>query len=238
MGNSRFISKRLSFVTDGGAGGGTAGAADAGGAGADASAPAGGAGGDAGTGAQAAAQGVQTQGDQQDTQGEEISNLPKWAQDHIASLRQEAAQRRVAAQDAAEKARAEVAQTIGKALGVIPDEAEKVDPAALTATIAQREAELAAAQRALAVHTVASTLGANAVALLDSRSFEQSISQIDPTDHKALAAEIQKAIEKDARFKVTQAVPKSGGDLAGGSGEQRQTKPTTLDAAISGYYGK
>jgi hypothetical protein len=84
---------------------------------------------------------------------------------------------------AAEDAKKELAQTIGKALGLVED--EPIDPAKLTESLTTAQAEAKQAQVALAVYQNAGTVG-DPVALLDSTTFLKSVAGIDPTDTAAV----------------------------------------------------
>ena len=118
----------------------------------------------------------------------------------VKSARQEAGKARIAAkQTAADEARAELAQTVGKALGLVPGN-DPVDPAVLIeqATAAQTVAKQA--QVELAVFRAADAAGGDPIALLDSRTFLESAAAIDPTDAPALAAAITEAVTGNPRL--------------------------------------
>jgi hypothetical protein len=82
---------------------------------------------------------------------------------------------------------------------------------------------------------VASKLGADADALLDSKSFTDSLSKIDASDSKAVGEAIKKAIEANPRYK--NAAGFSGADHAG-STPTVKTKANSLAGAIDQHYGK
>lgn len=119
---------------------------------------------------------------------------PKAAQAEIERLRREnGAARTNAKAQAAEEARKELAQQIGKALGLVADEAP-VDPAKLTEQLTATQAQ--AKQAALELAVFKSSPDADvAKALLDSRSFLAKVANIDPTDFAALAAAVGEAVK-------------------------------------------
>ena len=124
---------------------------------------------------------------------------PVAAKAEIERLRREnGAARTNAKAQAAEDAKKELAQTIGKALGFVED--EPIDPAKLTESLTAAQAEAKQAQVALAVYQNASTAGGDPVALLDSTTFLKSVAGIDPSDSAAVAAAIQSAVEANPRL--------------------------------------
>lgn len=133
---------------------------------------------------------------------------PATAQAEIERLRKENAKDRTNAKaQAAEDARKELANTIGKALGIVEDGAE-TDPAKLTEnlTAAQREAQQARVE--LAVFRNAATAGGDPAALLDSAKFLKDIAAVDPSDTAAVEAAIKAAVEANPRLGVASAGPK------------------------------
>jgi hypothetical protein len=126
---------------------------------------------------------------------------PTAAKAEIERLRKENAKDRTDAKTkAAEEARTELAQTIGKALGIV--EEETIDPAKLTESLTTSQAEAKQARVELAVFRNADTAGGDPVALLDSTSFLASLAAIDPTDNAAVTAAITSAIEANPRLAV------------------------------------
>ena len=124
---------------------------------------------------------------------------PVAAKTEIERLRREnGAARTNAKAQAAEEAKKELAQTIGKALGLVED--EPIDPAKLTESLTAAQAEAKQAQVALAVYQNASTAGGDPVALLDSQTFLKTVAGIDPTDSAAVAAAIQSAVAANPRL--------------------------------------
>ncbi len=149
---------------------------------------------------------------------ENVADLPQWAQDLIASTRAEAgAARTTAKATAAQEARDALVQEFGKTLGLVKDGED-------APTSEQVQAEARSAKVELAVFKAAIAAGADAGALLDSRSFLDSIKDITPTDTAAITAAITAATTNNPRLKATQAAARSGADLTGGTGEGAITK--------------
>lgn len=118
---------------------------------------------------------------------------PKAAQAEIERLRRENASSRTNAKAAAaEEARKELAQQIGKALGLV--ENEPVDPAKLTEqlTASQEQAKQAALELAI---FKSSPDAAAAAALLDSRSFLEKVASLDPADAEAIKAAVDESMQ-------------------------------------------
>jgi hypothetical protein len=120
---------------------------------------------------------------------------PDAAKAEIERLRKEnGAARTNAKAAAAEEARKELAQQIGKALGFVKD--EPVDPAKLTEQLTATQAQ--AKQAALELAVFKSTTDATvAAALLDSRSFLAKVADLDPTDTAAIAAAVGEAVTQN-----------------------------------------
>lgn len=124
---------------------------------------------------------------------------PAAAKAEIEKLRRENGSARTNAKaQAAEDAKKELAQTIGKALGLVEDEA--IDPAKLTESLTTAQAEAKHAQVALAVYQNAGPAGGDPVALLDSTTFLKSVAGVDPADTAAVAAAIKAAVEANPRL--------------------------------------
>jgi len=183
------------------------------------------------TGPQNTAQDGQSTGDR------DISSLPEWAQKMIRDARAEAAKSRTnAKQAAAEQARQDLAQQIGRALGLIKDGDDAPDPAALAEQLASAQAEGRQARVELAVYKAAAKADADPVALLDSRSFIDSLKDVDPSDDDAVAKAIRQAVEKNPRLRAAPAAPPASGAPMGG--QPPASKPKTLEAAIAAHYRK
>jgi len=124
---------------------------------------------------------------------------PAAAKAEIEKLRKEnGAARTNAKATAAEEARKELAQTIGKALGLVAGD-EPPDPAVLTEQATKAAADARQAQLELAVFRNAPET-ADAAALLDSRTFLAKVADLDPTDTAALTAAITEAVEQNPRL--------------------------------------
>jgi hypothetical protein len=195
-------------------------------------------------GQQAAGAGTQ-QGAGSDATADLAATVARLERD-LAAARKEAGAARVNAKaTAAEEAKAELAQQIGKALGLVKDDGPP-DPAKLTEQITaqtSRITELESARRAqqveLAVHSLADKHQAKAAVLLDSRSFVKAIRELDPAAGDfttQLDAAIKTAVSNNPSFRSGPQAGRSGADLTGGTGEATKERPKTLGAAISGHY--
>lgn len=123
----------------------------------------------------------------------------------VSKARKEAGDSRAAAKTkAADDARAELAQTIGKALGLVADD-EKADPAKLTEQLTATAADARQAKVELAVFRAAQAASADAAALLDSRSFLAKLADIDPSDGAAVSAAVTEAVAANPAFAVAAA---------------------------------
>lgn len=133
-----------------------------------------------------------------ESEGDRISRLEA----ELKSARAEAGKARVTAkQNAADEARKDLAQQIGKALGLVQD--EPVDPAKLTEQLTEATADSRQAKTELAVFRAAAGGDADPVALLDSRTFLESVKDIDPADSKALGDAITAAVKANPRLART-----------------------------------
>lgn len=147
----------------------------------------------------------------------------------LAARGEEAKKAKAAAATAAEQARAELAQSIGKAIGLVKD--EPLDPAKLTEELT---AERSAAQQArveLAIFKAAGAANGDPAALLDSSSFLRSLDGIDPSDTAAVTAAISAAVEANPRLGVAplepgmpRPNPAQGGSGSGPSGTAQLTR--------------
>lgn len=190
---------------------------------------------------------------------QEVSDLPDWAQKLVKDARDEAAKSRVNAKStAADEARKAMTEDIGRALGIITDDTpaeDKLTPDQLKELLTGERTTARGARTELAVFKAALGGGAfNAQALLDSRSFLDSIKDIDPTDGGALAEKITAAVTAQPWLAQQQqapttpepvpttpgqpavpgvpvapvppVAPPSGGSFAGGPGAQPQDLST------------
>lgn len=158
---------------------------------------------------------------------------PAAARAEIEKLRKENASTRVnAKQTAAEEAKNQYAQEIGKLLGLVKDDAPAT-PENLTQQLTDAQTTAAQTAREFAIYKAANAAKADPQALLDSVTFRNTVAAIDPTDTTALAAAISEATTSNPRFKVTQAAPVGGADLTGGSGPARTyTRAQLADSAF------
>lgn len=126
----------------------------------------------------------------------------------LAARLEETKQAKAVAATAAETARAELAQAIGKTLGLVKDD-DPIDPAKLTEELT---AEKTAAQQArveLAVFRAAGAANGDPAALLDSTSFLRSLDGIDPNDAAAVQAAITSAVTANPRLGAAPADPRT-----------------------------
>jgi hypothetical protein len=157
----------------------------------------------------------------------------------IADLRKENASSRTNAKTkAAEDARNDVTQAIGKALGLIKDgdDTPSAEALAQQATAAQSQAKAAAIE--LAVFRTAKDHGGDPVALTDSRAFLAKVADLDPTAEDfttKVTAAAKAAVAANASLKPAQVAGQSTIEHPGGSGE-RSTPPKNLNEAVANAY--
>ena len=161
-----------------------------------------------------------------------VEDLPEWAQKIIRDSRDEAGKARTTAKaNAAAEARDALAKEIGKALGLVKDD-ETPDPAKLTEQLTATQAQARQAAVELAVYKAAGKHSGDPVAILDSRAFLASVTDLDPNGSDfadKVDAAIKAAVEGNPKLKST--APAAGASTvqhAGGSGEAART----LDAQI------
>lgn len=158
------------------------------------------------------------------TEAQNVTDLPQWAQTLITKTRDEAANSRTNAKaTAAQEATDALTQRLGKALGLIKDGEEAPDAEALTAQLTEQSTAARTAQVELAIFKAATGAGADPQALLDSRSFLNSIKDIDPANSEAVTTAITTATTNNPRLKAARAAARSGADLTGGTGEGAMT---------------
>lgn len=174
------------------------------------------------------------------TAGEKVEDLPEWAQKVIRDTRKEAGDARANAKSAAaDDARAEMAQTIGKALGLVKGDAAPTAEQLATEIASAKTGERTALVE-LAVFKAAGPAGANPVSLLDSRSFLAKVADLDPAKgdfDKKVAAAITEAVKDHPELKAALAAARNGVDHSGGTGEGVKRVPKSLDQAVAGHYG-
>jgi hypothetical protein len=140
--------------------------------------------------------------------------------------------RTTAKKNAAEEAKAELVQQMGRALGLIKDDKDEApDPAKLTAEIERATAAHRETAIELAIYRSAGKHGADPDALTDSRTFLNSIKDLDPSDEgfaKAVNTAIKKAVDDNPKLKSAPAAPeRTSSDFNGGAGGS--SEPQTID---------
>ncbi|MBQ0974554.1 hypothetical protein KBZ00_26000 [Streptomyces sp. RK31] len=128
--------------------------------------------------------------------------------------------RTTAKKNAAEEAKAELVQQMGRALGLVKDDKDEApDPAKLTAEIERATAAHRETAVELAIYRSAGKHGADPDALTDSRAFLSSIKDLDPSDEgfaKAVSAAIKAAVADNPKLKAAgQAPARTSGDFSG-----------------------
>ena len=175
------------------------------------------------------------QGEEQDEQGSQADD-PK-----LKAARDEAAQNRIKAREAASE-KDQLIQTLGKALGLVKDDDEQgkgPDAEALAAQVEKSQTEATEAARELAVYKAAATNGADPSKLLDSRSFLNSIKDVDHGDEKALGAAIKAAVDNNKSFASARVAGASTADTASGPGGGSTPKADmSLADAVAGHYNR
>lgn len=131
---------------------------------------------------------------QQSGQEQDMASLPEWAQKQIRDLRKESGDHRTSKNEAEQKYQGTL-DAIAKALGLKED--EKPDPDKLASQLTSEQTEKRDAKVQLAVYRRAATNGANPDALLDSASFLQSLTDVDPSQEQAVDEAIKAAVEKN-----------------------------------------
>ncbi len=162
---------------------------------------------------------------------------PKAAQAEIERLRKEnGAARTNAKAQAADDARKELAQTIGKALGLVTD--EPVDPAELTKQLTQTQAQAKQAALELAVFR-ATPDAAAASALLDSRSFLAKVADLDPSDTAAITAAVTQAVTDNPALgkRAPAPNPAQGSSASGPSTAGQLSRADVEQLARDGKHG-
>lgn len=166
----------------------------------------------------------------------DISSLPDWAQKALRNARADAGKARTNAKaQAADQARQDLAQQIGKALGLVKDGDAAPDPAKLAEQLAGAQTEGQQARTELAVFRAAAKHGADPEKLLDSRKFADQLKDVDPTDGKKISDLIKKAVEDNPSYRAAAPPPASGAPMGG---NPLNTKPKTLAAAVDARYKK
>jgi hypothetical protein len=165
---------------------------------------------------------------------------PVAAEAEIKRLRAEnGAARTNAKAQAAEDAKRELAQQIGKALGLVADDTP-VDPVVLTEQLATSQAEAQRARVELAVFRAASAVNGDPAALLDSQSFLASLKSIDPNDTAAVQAAISTAVAANPRLGAAPSDPKAPAPnpAQGSSGAGPVTAAQLTEADVKRLYAE
>ncbi|NUO36443.1 MAG: hypothetical protein HOQ27_15440 [Dermatophilaceae bacterium] len=97
---------------------------------------------------------------------------------------------------------------LAKALGLKSDDTPP-DPAKLTEQLTAEQTRAREAAVQLAVYRNASEHGANPDALLDSASFLRAVTDVDPTDAKAVGEAIKAAVEANPRLAADGTKPRT-----------------------------
>lgn len=162
------------------------------------------------------------------TEPSSVEQLPDFAQKLIRDLRKEAADNR-GAKTTAEQERQQLLDGIATALGIKSNDAPP-DPQVLQQTLTEREGRIGALEgdvRArdleLAAWRAASTGGANAAALLDSRSFVTQLAKLDPAADdftKQIDAAVKTALDANPTLRAapTPTPGQAGIGVTGGGG--------------------
>ncbi|MUL39625.1 hypothetical protein FZ103_00255 [Streptomonospora sp. PA3] len=160
----------------------------------------------------------QQSGGQQGGDGDDLAQLSQADLARmVRDLRKENASARTnAKQQAADDARQDFAQKIGKALGLVTDDQQKADPDKLAEQLSNERRERYAEKAARAADL-------DPDRLLDSREFEGKLRKLDPaaSDFQTALNALVKEYKDDPRYKTTstgQAPARSGGDFSGGPG--------------------
>lgn len=175
---------------------------------------------------------------QGDDAADDISSLPSWAQKQIRDLRAENAKDRTnAKQTAAQEARDALAQDIGKALGLVKDDNQTPDPDQLTRQVADAQAAQKQAAIELAIYKTATNHEGDPTALLDSRSFLEKVSNLDPSAEDfqtQIGDAIKQAVTDNPKLKTASQVPgRSGGEIRGnGNTPPAEQTPEALASLI------
>ena len=168
----------------------------------------------------------------QEPAGQKVEDLPDWAQKIINDARADAGKARTTAkQQAADEAKAELAQAVGKALGIVKDDKEQVDPAKLAEQVSAAQAAQRESAAELVVWRNATDLKVDAQAVTDSRAFARAIASLDPSS-KTFEADVKKAAQEAAennpKLKAARAAGRSSVNHAGGSGEDADPATRSL----------
>lgn len=227
---------RLLFL-DTGPGDGGAGDGGAGGSGGDGGGSAGGGSGEGGTGSTGGGSGgTSTGGNAPKITGEfDQEKATRLAENLRADVKKEKDKRTATETQLA---------AVLKALGLTPD--GKTDPEKLTADLQAEQARARQATVDLAVYKAATKpeIAGNPTAILDSRSFSETVSKLDPASstfeadvEKAVAALVKASPNVYGAGEPKKAPPaRSGGDFSGGTQTDQDPQPKTARDRLRNAY--
>lgn len=174
---------------------------------------------------------------EEDKPSEGASDTIQRLEAEISKLRAENSKARVNAKtQAAEDARKNLIQELGKTLGLVKDGDRAPTPEQLTKDLTEEREKGSTAQLQLTIFRAAPKHGADGDALLDSASFLSAVKGLDPTDSEKIGQAIKAAVDANPRYRVAQAAARTSAEFNGGTGEQRNT-PHNLTDAIAQHYG-
>ncbi|UJV43815.1 hypothetical protein [Streptomyces sp. AMCC400023] len=167
-----------------------------------------------------------------------VESLPEPVAKVIRDARAEAGKERTTAKENAAK---EAREQLLKELGLVKAD-ETPDPAKLAAELGNKDTRIGSLEGTvrsltveLAAYKAAGKHEANPAALLDSRSFMESVAGLDPTAADfttKLDDAIKAAVEANNQLRMVPGVPRrGGGDFPGGPGTTG--RPTSLGSAVS-----
>ena len=170
-----------------------------------------------------------------------VDSLPEPVAKVIREAREEAGKSRTVAKENAAK---EAREQLLKDLGLVKDD-QPADPAKLAAEIGEKDTRIGSLEGSvrsltveLAAYKAAGKHEANPAALLDSRSFLESVKGLDPAADDfstKLDAAIKAAVEGNQQLRTGQAPRRGGGEFAGGPGTTG--RPTSLGSAVAAQLG-
>ena len=194
-----------------------------------------------------AQQAVQQSQDDKDGEGDsskqspygdwQMADLPEGVQRYIRDVRGESQKDRTTQQqNAADKARQEITESIAKALGLGDADPDKVTDQLSTIT-QERDTALAAVKAYETQKTIraAATVAAiDADKALDLKATDQALEGINLSDTKAVQDALLKVAEQHPHIKAASTVGRTGGDHHAGEGNR--PKPKDLNGAIGRHY--
>lgn len=127
------------------------------------------------------------------------------------------------------KAKADQEQNLAKVAQALGLEGATPDPAVLAQQVAAEKARSTALARENAVLLAAQSVGADAAALLDSRSFLGQLENVDPANAEAVKAAVQAAIAANPRYAAQAAAPQQPAAPA---------TPAPRQASAAGQFGQ